>query len=77
MSKKEKVEKDMLQDAESEKAYYPEHGKPMRIRTYWRKLMNSTQKRMSRGSAQIARMISWARGENWRRGGEGNRQKKK
>jgi len=56
---------------------YSKHGVPKRIRNYWRKLMDSTQKRMSRGSEQIARMISWARGDNWRRGGEGNRERKK
>jgi hypothetical protein len=56
---------------------YTKHGVPERIRNYWRRLMDSTQKKMSRGAENIARMISWARGENWRRGGEGNREKKK
>ncbi|TET06872.1 hypothetical protein E3J79_00740 [Candidatus Dependentiae bacterium] len=56
---------------------YTKHGVPERIQTYWRKLMDSTQKRMSHGAVNIARMISWARRENWRRGGEGNREKKK
>ena len=32
----------------------------------WRKLMNSTQEKLSRGASNINKIISWARGENWR-----------
>jgi len=40
---------------------------------YWRERMHSRCNEISRGSSHIARMISWARGENWR----GNKEKKK
>ena len=43
------------------------------MRNYWRKLMNSTRVRMPRGAQYIDKIISWARGENWR----GNRKNKK
>lgn len=33
----------------------------------WKNLMDSTQKKLSRGASNIARMISWARLDNWRR----------
>ena len=33
----------------------------------WRNLMDSTQKKFSRGAASIIRIVSWARGDNWRR----------
>jgi len=52
-------------------------GKPKKYKTYWRKLMDSTQRKMSMGAAKIARMISRARGDGWRRGGEGNREHRK
>jgi hypothetical protein len=45
----------------------PERGIPMRIREYWSKLMDSTQRKMSRGASNLSKIISWARNENWRR----------
>jgi hypothetical protein len=69
---------DIYRDRPESRVKYTKHGVPERIRDYWLKLMDSTQKRMSRGAENIVRMFSWARGENWRRGGgEGNREKKK
>lgn len=43
------------------------YGVPRRIRVYWRRLMSSTQKKLSRGASNIFRMISLARRDNWRR----------
>jgi hypothetical protein len=41
---------------------------PDKIRQYWRSLYNDSKcKCMSRGSVNINKIISWARGENWRR----------
>ena len=40
---------------------------PQQQRTYWRRLMNSTQLQMSRGAHHVFKIISWARRENWRR----------
>lgn len=37
------------------------------VRQYWKKLMDSPKKRMSRGSAHICRIITHAHGDNWRR----------
>ncbi|MFC1842596.1 hypothetical protein ACFLYU_02985 [Candidatus Dependentiae bacterium] len=33
----------------------------------WRTLMDSTQKKISRGAYNISKMISWAKRDNWRR----------
>jgi len=33
----------------------------------WRSLMDSTQKKLSRGADSINKIISWAKGDNWRR----------
>lgn len=38
-----------------------------RIRDYWRKLMESTQRKLSAGAAAITKMIPFPRKENWRR----------
>jgi hypothetical protein len=38
-----------------------------KFRTYWKDLMSSTQNKISRGAAKIARIISYPRGDNWRR----------
>ncbi len=43
------------------------------MRNNWRKLMDSTHVKMPRGAQYIDKMISWARGENWR----GKRENKK
>lgn len=37
------------------------------IRDWFKNRMHSTWNRMSRGAAEIARMIPYAHGENWRR----------
>ncbi len=44
--------------------------KPKRLHQYWRTLFKSTNKRMTRGSWNISKIVSWARGDNWRRGRE-------
>jgi len=33
----------------------------------WKNLMDSTQKKLSRGAESINKIIPWARGDNWRR----------
>jgi len=33
----------------------------------WKSLMNSTQRKFSRGADNITKIISWARNDNWRR----------
>ncbi len=38
-----------------------------RAKQQWQKLMNSTRNKISQGAAQINKIISWARSENWRR----------
>lgn len=38
-----------------------------RIHQYWSNLYSSKCKNMSRGSSSIDKIISWARGDNWRR----------
>lgn len=38
-----------------------------RMKDYWKKLMASTQEKMSRGALFISRVIRWPRGESWRR----------
>ncbi len=43
------------------------------MKQYWQRLMRSDQNKMPQGARFIDKMISWARGENWR----GNREKKK
>ena len=49
-------------------------GIPNRIKQYFKNLYNYSKKcKISRGSANILRSLSWARGENWRR----NHQKSK
>jgi len=37
-----------------------------RIKEYWQRVMDSKQDKISRGAANIDKIISWARGENWR-----------
>ncbi len=43
------------------------------MQNYWRKMMKSTRINMPVGAKYIDKIISWARGENWR----GNRKNKK
>ncbi|MCK5632801.1 hypothetical protein KAH94_03565 [bacterium] len=38
-----------------------------RVKNAWNKLMNSTQKKLSRGANNINKIITWARSDNWRR----------
>ncbi len=40
---------------------------PRKIKEYWRNRFSSTNKRMTRGSWNISKIISRARSENWRR----------
>ena len=38
-----------------------------RAKKAWKKLMDSTHRKLSRGSSNISKIISWARSDNWRR----------
>lgn len=38
-----------------------------KMKQYWENSMHSMQKHMSRGAANLFRMIPWARRDNWRR----------
>jgi len=38
-----------------------------RIKEYWLNLMRSTQNKISRGAANIAKVITSAHGEQWRK----------
>jgi len=38
-----------------------------RVKNAWKKLMQSTQRKLSRGASNISKIISWARSDNWRR----------
>jgi len=38
-----------------------------KVREYWRKLMDSNQKKMSRGAQDISTIITSANKDNWRR----------
>ena len=42
-------------------------GMPRNLRSYWANLMNSTQRKLSSGAQKIAKIIPYARSENWRR----------
>jgi len=41
--------------------------KKYRVKEAWQKLMDSTQRKLSRGASNIAKIISHARLDNWRR----------
>jgi hypothetical protein len=41
-----------------------------KIKEYWQRCMESTQKKLSRGAENINKIITWARGDNWRRKNE-------
>jgi len=43
------------------------------VKQLWESVMASTKRNMSRGAQSVNRIITWARGDNWR----GNREKKK
>ena len=43
---------------------------PKKVHQYWRNVFSSTERRMTRGSSNISKIISRARNENWRRGRE-------
>ena len=51
-------------------------GRPQHLRQWWKNLMFSTRKRMTRGAANIAKIITWANKDNWRRGREKKKSKK-
>lgn len=38
-----------------------------RFKDAWKRLMDSTQRKLSRGASNISKIFSWARGDNWRR----------
>lgn len=38
-----------------------------RSKNAWKKLMDSANNKISRGASNINKIISWARGDNWRR----------
>jgi len=38
-----------------------------RAREAWEKLMDSAQRKLSRGASNISKLISWPKGDNWRR----------
>jgi len=38
-----------------------------KINEYWHKLYDSHKCKMSRGAQNLAKIISWPRGDNWRR----------
>lgn len=46
---------------------------PHKVKQYWKKLMDSTRNKMSKGAQKISRMISWAKKDNWRRSDRKNR----
>ena len=50
----------------SKKREFPSTRWP-RLRDYWRKLYESTSNAMSRGGANVNKIITWARMDNWRR----------
>jgi len=50
------------------------HG---RVKEYWKILMHSTHNKLSAGAAQVAKVIPFARGDNWRGGGNRNHHKPK
>jgi len=41
--------------------------KKSKAKAMWENLMDSTQKKISRGASNINKIISWARIDNWRR----------
>lgn len=56
---------------------WAETSSKSRIKQAWRSMMNSTKHKMSQGAEFIARMIPWARKENWRRSTGHSPEKKK
>lgn len=48
-----------------------------KMKQHWRNLMNSTKNSISRGAANINKIISWARNENWRRKDSHDKKNKK
>ena len=41
--------------------------KKSKAKAMWKNLMNSTQKKFSRGASNISKIITWPRLDNWRR----------
>ena len=39
----------------------------VKMKEAWNNVMHSTQDKISRGASQVLRIITWARGDNWRR----------
>lgn len=52
-----------------ERAKHWLNGDPSQKKTtsYWKRLMESTQEKLSRGAASIMKLIPYARKDNWRR----------
>jgi hypothetical protein len=48
-----------------------------KMKQQWRNLLNSTRNKISRGAANINKIISWARNENWRRKDRHDKKNKK
>lgn len=51
--------------------------KKSRVKEAWEKLMDSTQRKLSRGASNIAKIISWPKKDNWRRKQKVKKGKKK
>lgn len=51
----------------------PVKGNRNKFQDYWKNLMSdSREEKMSRGSYNLSKTISWARGDNWRRNAQQN-----
>ncbi len=38
-----------------------------KVKEYWRRVYHSTKTRISRGASNIFKIISWPKGDKWRR----------
>lgn len=41
-----------------------------KMREYWRRMMESTQRKLSQGAQNISRVMTWGHKDNWRRKNE-------
>ena len=57
------------QEHHDSKQEWKEENKALskRLKTHWRKLYDSTKEKMTRGAKNIKKIITWPRGDNWRR----------
>lgn len=52
------------------------HKMACKAKSYWQDLFSSTKKvKMSKGASKINKIISWARGDNWRRNSKKSKNK--